>query len=706
MGSIEKLSQHLTSYLEPHQIDLVKRSYYYAEQAHEGQRRRSGEPYVTHPLSVASILSEMHMDHQSLMAAMLHDVIEDTAINKSALSTQFGETVADLVDGVSKLTQIEFESQAEKEAENFRKMTLAMAKDIRVILVKLSDRLHNMRTLGALRPEKKRRIARQTLEIYAPIAARLGMNDIRMELEDLCFQAIYPMRFRRLAAALKSVRGNRKEIVETIQTAIGNRLDRDIIDAAVIGREKHLYSIYQKMRSKKKSFKEIMDVYAFRITVNSVDACYRALGSIHNLFKPIPGEFKDYIAIPKVNGYQSLHTVLVGLNGIPIEVQIRTDEMDGMANQGIAAHWLYKADEELDDGDHIGHARARKWVQDLLEIQQQAGNSLEFIENAKIDLFPDEVYVFTPKGKIVELPAGATAVDFAYAVHTDVGDHCIACRINDRMAPLSRQLQSGERVKIITSEVAEPNPNWLNFVISGKARAAIRHFMKNQRHSESVQLGARLLEQALSPNQLSIEALSDEQTQLLLAQCNLPTMDKLLEEIGLGKRSAMSVVNFVTAENSIKGKSANYAPLVIDNSDGMVISFARCCHPIPGDTVAAHASSGKGLVVHQEGCRNLAEIRNKKPDSISSITWADHVQGEFPVALKVEVASERGIIASMATRISEQGAGIEKIQVNERDAQNMVVQLTLNVANRKHLANIMRRIRVLRSVVRVNRNKN
>ncbi len=642
------------------------------------------------------------MDHQSLMAAMLHDVIEDTAINKPALASQFGETVADLVDGVSKLTQIEFESQAEKEAENFRKMTLAMAKDIRVILVKLSDRLHNMRTLGSLRPEKKRRIAKQTLEIYAPIAARLGMNDMRVEFEDLCFQAIYPMRSRRLEAALKYVRGNRKALLATIRTDIAERLKRDTIRGEVIGREKHLYSIYTKMRSKKKSFKQIMDVHAFRIIVPSVDECYRALGSIHNLYKPIPGEFKDYIAIPKANGYQSLHTVLVGLHGQPIEVQIRTKDMDALANQGIAAHWLYKSE----DHDLITHARARKWVSGLLEIQQQAGNSLEFIENAKIDLFPDEIYVFTPKGKIVELPAGATAVDFAYAVHTDIGNHCIACRVNDRLAPLSRQLQSGERVKIITSEVAQPNPNWLKFVVSGKARSAIRHFLKNQRHNQSVELGVRMLDQALAPHKLSLESLTAEQARDLLAECKLDTMDGLLEEIGLGRRSAHTIAQKLAPTDSETPDYSGTAPLVIESADALVISFARCCRPIPGDTIAAHTSAGKGLVVHLESCRNLSEIRHNQPESISPISWAEHVSGEFVVALRVEVASERGVVANIATRVSEQGAGIEKIQVNERDAQNMVIQITLTVSNRVHLANIMRRIRVMHPVLRVSRSKN
>jgi guanosine-3',5'-bis(diphosphate) 3'-pyrophosphohydrolase len=478
--TIEALSHRLSSYLEPSQINLVKRAYFYAEQAHDGQKRRSGEAYITHPLAVADILAGMHMDHQSLMAAMLHDVIEDTGIGKKAISGQFGESVANLVDGVSKLTQIEFESHAEKQAENFQKMALAMANDLRVILVKLADRLHNMRTLDAMPPEKKRRIAKETLEIYAPIAHRLGMNEVRLELEDRSFYCMYPLRATRLQAALKTARGNRKELVEQIQTSFEKRVAKENINAIVIGREKHLFSIYEKMRQKKKFFKEIMDVYAFRIVVDTVDTCYRVLGVVHNLYKPVAGEFKDYIAIPKANGYQSLHTVLVGMHGVPIEVQIRTKEMDEMANSGIAAHFLYKS--SSDEPINASHNRARQWVQGLLEMQRNAGNSLEFIENVKIDLFPDEVYVFTPKGKIVELPTGATPVDFAYAVHTDVGNTCVACRINERMAPLSQPLLSGQKVAIITAQGAQPNPNWLNFAVSAKARSAIRHYLKNQRH--------------------------------------------------------------------------------------------------------------------------------------------------------------------------------------------------------------------------------
>ncbi|WP_439136123.1 bifunctional GTP diphosphokinase/guanosine-3',5'-bis pyrophosphate 3'-pyrophosphohydrolase [Pseudomaricurvus sp.] len=705
MQTLESLGHRLSSYLEPHQINRVKRAYFYAEQAHEGQRRRSGEPYVTHPLEVATILAGMHMDHQSLMAAMLHDVIEDTTISKDALTEQFGGPVAELVDGVSKLTQFEFETQAQKQAENFQKMALAMAKDIRVILVKLADRLHNMRTLGALKPEKKRRIAKETLEIYAPIAQRLGMNNIRLELENRGFAAMYPLRSERLQTALKTARGNRKELVEKIQNAIELRLEREQINSLVIGREKHLFSIYQKMRNKKKSFKEIMDVYAFRIIVDSVDTCYRVLGAVHNLYKPVITEFKDYIAIPKANGYQSLHTVLVGMHGVPIEVQIRTKEMDEMANSGIAAHWLYKSDSD-DDMPSGSHARARQWIQGLLEMQQRAGDSLEFIENVKIDLFPDEVYVFTPKGKIVELPSGATPVDFAYAVHTDVGHRCVACRINDRLAPLSQTLQSGQKIQIITSPGAQPNPNWLNFVTSGRARSGIRHFLKNQRHHESIELGRRMFGRALLDEGIELKDLTDDQTQVLLSATNTASLDALLEDIGLGNRIAHAVAKILASDKTTSTSSGNiYSPLMIDSTDGLMISFARCCRPIPGDPIIGHISAGKGLVVHRDTCRNISELRHN-PEKISAVNWAPTVTGEFLADIRVEVQSERGIIASLATRIAELKGNIEQVNVDERDAHNSVIRFCLGVHNRVHLAHIMRRLKLISAVIKITRSKN
>lgn len=704
MLTIEALSHRLSSYLEPSQINQVKHAYYYAEQAHDGQKRRSGEPYITHPLAVADILSAMHMDHQSLMAAMLHDVIEDTGISKKAIASQFGDTVAELVDGVSKLTQIKFESQAEKQAENFQKMALAMANDLRVILVKLADRLHNMRTLGAMPPEKKHRIAKETLEIYSPIAHRLGMNDLRIEFEDRGFYAMYPLRATRMQAALKTARGNRKELVEKIQEAIENRLEHENLTALVVGREKHLYSIYQKMRQKKKFFKEIMDVYAFRIMVDSVDTCYRVLGIMHNMYKPVAGEFKDYIAIPKTNGYQSLHTVLVGMHGVPIEVQIRTKEMDEMANTGIAAHFLYKSGSS--ETVSRSHNRARQWVQGLLEMQQRAGNSLEFIENVKIDLFPDEVYVFTPQGKIVELAQGSTSVDFAYAVHTDVGNTCIACRINGRLAPLSQPLESGQKITIITEADAQPSPNWLNFAVTGKARSAIRHYLKGQRHHQSVALGKRMLSWALTDIDLDFNKLSKKDFKHLLKSTQMESIEDLCEDIGLGNRVAAAVAGLLQSDADIAATEGGVsAPLTIDSADGGLITFARCCRPIPGDPIVGHISAGKGLVIHQEACHNLNELRNN-PEKMSYVSWAQTVSGEFLVDIDVEVESDPGIIATLATRVAEQDGSIENIKIHERDARNSIIHLTIGVQNRVHLANIMRRIRTLSAVIRIHRRKN
>ncbi len=700
MLTIDSLSHRLSSYLEPHQIQAVKRAYYFAEQAHFGQFRRSGEPYITHPLAVANILASMHMGYQSLIAAMLHDVIEDTGITKDAIAEQFGEPIADLVDGLSKLAKIEYESQAEKQAKNFQKMAMAMAHDLRVIVVKLADRLHNLRTLGALAPVKKRRIAKETLEIYAPIAHRLGMNDLRIEFEDRCFVAMHPLRASRLQAALKKVRGNRKALVENIQDAIENRLQREGIPALVIGREKHLYSIYNKMRAKKKSFKEIMDVYAFRIIVEDVDTCYRALGAVHNLYKPMSGEFKDYIAIPKINGYQSLHTGLIGMHGVPIEVQIRTKEMDELASRGIAAHWLYKSVNGKDHGEE-SQARLDRWVQRILEIQQHAGNSLEFIEHVKIDLFRDEVYVFTPKGAIIELPAGATPVDFAYHVHTAIGNACVACRINDRPAPLSQPLQSGQKVKIITSELSQPNPNWLNFVVTAKARSAIRHYLKNQRHMESVELGKRMLHRALANNNIDLEQLPAAQMQSLLQLNKLASQDDLFEQIGLGRLPAMSVVKGLNPHASAPAATA----ITIDSPDSVLISFARCCRPIPGDAVVGHFSGGKGIVVHRESCKNVIDLRSKG-EAVNAVSWAEAVSGEYYTELRVSVASERGVIASLATRIADMKAHIEGIQVTERDAEHSLIALTLAVKGRKHLADIIRRVRAMRSVTAVHRGKN
>jgi len=701
LPAIDALADRLSTYLGPDQVNLVRRAYFYAEQAHDGQRRRSGEAYVTHPLAVANILADMHMDHQSLMAAMLHDVIEDTGIPKEALVAQFGETVAELVDGVSKLTQMNFETKAEAQAENFQKMAMAMARDIRVILVKLADRLHNMRTLEVLAGEKRRRIAKETLEIYAPIANRLGMHTMRVEFEDLGFKAMHPMRSERIRAAVRRARGNRNEIVEKIEQSLIHCLERDGLEGEVLGREKHLYSIYKKMRGKRKAFHEIMDVYAFRIVVDKVDTCYRVLGAVHSLYKPLPGRFKDYIAIPKANGYQSLHTTLFGMHGVPIEIQIRTREMEEMANNGIAAHWLYKSNE--DEVPKGTHARARQWVKGVLELQQRAGNSLEFIESVKIDLFPDEVYVFTPKGRIMELPKGSTAVDFAYAVHTDVGNTCIACRVNRRLAPLSQPLESGSTVEIVTAPGARPNPAWLNFVVTGKARTHIRHALKLQRRSESINLGERLLSKALSGFDTSLDKISPERIQQVLAEYHMEYVEDLLEDIGLGNRMAYVIARRLIARDDEQAPALE-GPLAIRGTEGLVLNYAKCCTPIPGDPIVGHLSAGKGMVVHLETCRNIADVRHN-PDKCIQLSWSKDVTGEFNVELRVELEHQRGLIALLAGSVNAADGNIEKIGMDERDGRISVVQLVVSVHDRVHLARVIKKLRTINGVTRITRVK-
>ena len=695
----------LEEYLEPDQIAEVYRAYLFGAEAHDGQSRASGEPYIYHPVAVAHILAEMRMDTKSLIAALLHDVIEDTPTAKEQLIKLFGDEVAELVDGVSKLTHIEFESRLEAQAENFRKMILAMTRDIRVILVKLADRLHNMRTLGAMRADKRRRIARETLEIYAPIANRLGMNRVRLELEELGFAALYPLRYRVIAERMKKSRGNRKEIVSKIESSITERMKQEGLEGQVIGREKHLYGIYNKMREKAVPFNEIMDVYAFRIIVSSVDMCYRMLGLVHNLYKPVPGRFKDYIAIPKANGYQSLHTVLFSPYGVPIEVQIRTEDMHRVAEAGIAAHWLYKSG---DDFGNSAQVRARQWLLDLLEIQQHAGNSMEFLENVKVDLFPDEVYVFTPKGMIMELPRGATAVDFAYAVHTDVGNQCVAVKIDRRLMPLRSELRNGQTVEIITASGARPNPAWLNFVHTAKARANIRNFLKNLQHDEAVSLGQRLLNKSLEQYGTDLQSIPEKNLMLVSDTFNVKRFDMLLMEIGLGNRMPMLVARaLIQGEDEklgkeIKSSSSESKPLAIKGTEGTVVTYAKCCRPIPGDKILGFVTAGRGVVIHVEDCKNIADYRNK-PEKWIDVEWEEDVAGEFPVELRLLVANQRGVLATIAAAISDLDANIENVVMDERDGQHSQMTLTVAVKDRKHLARIIKRLRSLSNVVRIGR---
>ncbi len=697
-NSLATFEQVLRGYLTDEQIQIVKRAYYFAEQAHYGQVRRSGEPYVTHPLAVAGVLADMHMDHQSLMAALLHDVIEDTGVTKDDIGAQFGEPVAELVDGVSKLTYIEFDSVELKQAENFQKMAIAMARDIRVILVKLADRLHNMRTLGVLQSEKVRRIAHETLEIYAPIAMRLGINNMRMEFEDLGFKSLYPMRARRIEAAVSRARGNRKALVEQIRGQLSNVLVKEGLQTEVIGREKHLYSIYQKMKTKRKSFAEIMDIFAFRIIVDSVDDCYRTLGIVHSLYKPVPGEFSDYIAIPKANGYQSLHTVLKGMHGVPIEIQIRTREMEDMANNGIAAHWLYKSEE---GSASASHTRAREWVQGLLEMQQAAGNSLEFIESVKMDLFPDEVYVFTPKGDIMELPRGATAVDAAYAIHTDIGNRCVACRINRQLAPLSEPLASGQTVEIITSPSGRPNPNWLNYVITARARTQIRQFLKQQQRGDSIELGKNLLNKALLSLDTRLDNLTADSIQEGLKRLGRANEEDLYVDIALGNLLPQICANHLIGDAELDPHSLD-GSIAIRGTEGMAIHYAKCCCPLPGDPIGGYLNPDRGLVVHRDTCHNLKEKRDQ-PERLMNLRWAEEVEGLYPVGLRAEVENRRGMIALIATRLTAVGMNIDRISTVDKDVQFVYIDLELQVHSRIHLARIMKRLRTVEGVRRVNR---
>ena len=711
MSTIESLAERLKDYLDDQRVNQVRRAYYYAEQAHDGQFRRSGEPYVTHPLAVANILADLRLDHQSLMAALLHDVIEDTGIPKEALTEQFGESVSELVDGVSKLTQIEFRSRAEAQAENFQKMTLAMARDIRVILVKLADRLHNMRTLGPLAYEKRQRIATETLDIYAPIANRLGMHSLCVELEDLGFSTLYPMRSRYIRKAVEKLRGSHREIIEEIRTRLRDKLAERGLPGRIVGREKHLNSIYNKMRFKHRSFHEIMDVYAFRIITESVDDCYRILGAVHSLYKPLPGRFKDYIAMPKSNGYQSLHTTLFGMH-VNIEIQIRTEEMEQIANNGIAAHWLYKTGEPA--ATEVNQKRVDQWVRGLMEMRERADDSLEFIEHVKGDLFPDEIYVFTPRGKILELPAGATPVDFAYAIHTDIGNACVACRINRNLSSLSVPLQSGQTVEIITAPGARPNPSWLNFVVTGKARSSVRHFLKHRRRTESLDLGRILLKKSLSGFGVKLGDVGAEQIARVVAHNQVGSFDDLLSEIGLGNRMAYIVARqLMPGEPAGEGESppeiqkepSRVSPrssVTIRGTEGLLVRFANCCKPIPGDPIVGTMDSGSGMIIHSESCKRV-RLRPEENHRIVHLNWAKDITDEFSVELRVELERQRGVIAELANAVTVADGNIERINLEEQNARLSSVSLIVHVHGRKHLARVMRRIRNIRAVTAITR---
>ncbi len=705
MYLFEPLKELVASYLSKVQIDLLKQAYIVARESHEGQMRSSGEPYITHPVAVALNLAKMHLDHETLMAALLHDVIEDTEVTKDELAELFGYTVAELVEGVSKLDKLKFDNKEEMQAENFRKMVLAMVQDIRVILIKLADRTHNMRTLESLRPAKRRRIARETLDIYAPIANRLGIHDTKNELEVLGFEALYPMRSRALKSAVKQARGNRKEIVNNIQEEIAARLAESGIKAEVLGREKHLYSIYRKMLNKELMFNEVMDIYAFRVIVdNKIDNCYRALGAVHNLFKPIESRFKDYIAIPKTNGYQSLHTSLIGPHGIPVEIQIRTHDMDQMADKGVAAHWLYKQDG--DDSGTTAQMKARRWMQSLLELQQSAGSSFEFIENVKSDLFPEEIYVFTPDGRIIELPMGATAVDFAYAVHTDVGNSCVGVKVDRKPYPLSQPIDSGQTIEVVTSSAARPNATWLNFVVTSKARLQIRTYLRSQEQTESYGLGRRLLSHALG--KVDIEDIDQEKIDQVVKETGNTTLDELMVNIGLGNALSIGIARRLTDEftedsnENTLDDSSNKTKMPIKGTEGMLVSYGKCCRPIPGDSILAYLSPGKGLMVHQQGCRN---IKGHEQGGLFPVKWDSDIDRDFIAKLRVEILNHQGALASLTNAVAKCESNVHTLNSGEKDSGLYVIDMDITCRDRIHLADIIRKIKVMVDVQRVVRNK-
>ena len=701
MAAVQSLDESRFGYLKKADIARVADAYRFSEAAHAGQKRQSGDPYISHPLAVAEILAGWHLDGQALMAALLHDVVEDTSVTKAEISDTFGKSVAELVDGLSKLDKIEFQSAEDAQAENFRKMLLAMARDVRVILIKLADRLHNMRTLDAVPPAKRRRVARETMEIYAPIANRLGLNTLFHELQELAFAHLYPLRYRVLAKATRSARGNRREVVGKIEAAIKARLDEAGIAATVFGREKHIFSIYRKMIEKHLSFSEVHDIYGFRVIVKDVPTCYLALGALHALYKPVPGKFKDYIAIRKANGYQSLHTALIGPYGVPVEAQLRTEQMHRLAEAGVASHWMYK-----DDGASLSELQKKthQWLQSLLEIQNQSGDPHEFLEHVKVDLFPDEVYVFTPKGRILSLPRGATAVDFAYQVHTDIGNRCVAAKVNGELVPLRTELRNGDRVEIITASHAKPNPAWLQYVRTGKARANIRHFLKTMQYDESAALGERLLEQALKGLGASLAEIDDANWERVIRETVGRTKQELLADIGLGKQLpavvARRLLKRVDSAQDAKGKAAQ---VVIRGTEGMAVQLASCCRPIPGDAIVGSMKKGQGLVVHNAECAHIERSRKNEPEQWLDVEWDPAGTRLYQSAIRVMVENQRGVLAKVASEIADSGSNIDSISMDEDRSVYTSMLLVVEVSNRQHLARVMRALRRLPDVKKLAR---
>ncbi|MBI1942333.1 MAG: bifunctional (p)ppGpp synthetase/guanosine-3',5'-bis(diphosphate) 3'-pyrophosphohydrolase [Betaproteobacteria bacterium] len=705
MAAVPVHDESRFGYLKPSDVARLADAYRFSESAHAGQTRQSGDPYISHPLAVAEILAGWHLDGQALVAALLHDVMEDTSVTKAEISDTFGKPVAELVDGVSKLDKIEFQSAEDAQAENFRKMLLAMARDVRVILIKLADRLHNMRTLAAVAPAKRRRVAQETMEIYAPIANRLGLNALFHELQELAFAHMHPMRYRVLAKATRAARGNRREVIGKIEAAVRARLAEAGVAAGVSGREKHLYSIYRKMIEKHLSFAEVHDMYGFRIVVKDQPTCYLTLGLLHGLYKPVPGKFKDYIAIPKANGYQSLHTALIGPYGVPVEVQIRTEQMHRLAEAGVASHWMYKS--EVDSLSDL-QKKTHQWLQSLLEIQSQSGDSHEFLEHVKVDLFPDEVYVFTPKGRIMSLPRGATAVDFAYAVHTDIGNRCVAAKVNGELVPLRSELRNGDRIEIITTGYAKPNPAWLQYVRTGKARSNIRHFLKTMQYDESAALGERLLEQALKAVGQSTAAIEQANWERTVRDSGARSRQELLADIGLGRRLPAVVARRLLRRSEREdarggGPRGAGASVVIRGTEGMAVQLASCCRPIPGDAIVGSMKKGQGLVVHTAECRQAARSRRVEPEQWLDVEWDRKTSRLFQAAIRVTVANQRGVLAKVASEIAQAGSNIDSISMEEDRAVYTTMLFVLEVGNRQHLARVMRQLRRLPEVEKLAR---
>ncbi len=699
MGYLGELAQAL-AYLKPGDLSCVEDAYRLADQAHAGQFRSSGDPYISHPVAVAEILSHWQLDAQAVTAALLHDVVEDTQVSTDEIFRRFGKSVADLVEGVSKLDRLEFQSAADAQAENFRKMLIAMARDVRVMLIKLADRLHNMRTLDAVPPAKRRRIARETMEIYAPIANRLGLDALYRELEELSFRYIYPLRHAVLAKTLKTARSTRRELVARVTESVRQQMDSAKIKTQIVGRERHLFSIYRQMLGQRKGFAQVLDVYAIHLVVDSIPDCYLALGAMHGLFKPVPGKFKDYIAIPKSNGYQSLHTTLIGPQGMPVEIQIRTRDMDRIAQTGVASHWLYK--EGFGELTEV-QARTTKWLQSLLEIQRTTGNPAEFLEHLKIDLFSEDIYLFTPKGRILSLPRAATPVDFAYAIHTDIGNRCVAAKVNNELAPLRSELKNGDRVEIVTAAHAHPNPIWLSYVKTGKARSQIRHFLKSMHDEESVALGERLLGQALRAHKSSVDLIPEEQWAKVLRATGVPSRTALYADIGLGTRLAAIVARELAAQSPLPGTDEHPLSVVtIDGSEGRAVQFARCCGPIPGDPIIGFIQKGQGLIVHTHDCRTARRTRTS-PGRWVDVEWGVHEERLFEVQLRLVAANQPGVLAKVAAGIADSGSNIVDIKMDDERGIYTSMLFTLQVSNRMHLARVMKALRRIQAVVRISR---